>query len=199
MGHHVPPQLVRGVFYYLYLVRDILSRRIVAAEVHPEESADIAAGLARRVGLRARRGASRWARPARRLRLPAVKLRDSGSSWTRPASFELSSNADDRRARTRPIFRRRPHGRSLLESSLWTELWLAKRIATSRECCDSATNRILWRGSTQARCASPSAPIVRACPAIVRGCSRGAAIKSATAREPDKTGLACAIGRGGGS
>lgn len=36
---------VRGVFYYLYLVVDIFSRKIVAAEVHAEESSTIAAAL----------------------------------------------------------------------------------------------------------------------------------------------------------
>jgi len=36
---------VRGVFYYLYLVLDVFSRKIVAAEVHAEESATIAAEL----------------------------------------------------------------------------------------------------------------------------------------------------------
>ena len=36
---------VRGVFYYLYLVLDVFSRKIVAAEVHAEESATIAARL----------------------------------------------------------------------------------------------------------------------------------------------------------
>jgi transposase InsO family protein len=36
---------VRGVFHYLYLVVDIFSRKIVAAEVHSEEASTIAAGL----------------------------------------------------------------------------------------------------------------------------------------------------------
>lgn len=36
---------VRGVFYYLYLVLDVFSRKIIAAEVHAEESATIAAEL----------------------------------------------------------------------------------------------------------------------------------------------------------
>lgn len=36
---------VRGAFYYLYLVLDVFSRKIVAAEVHAEESANIAAEL----------------------------------------------------------------------------------------------------------------------------------------------------------
>lgn len=36
---------VRGVFYYLYLVLDVFSRKIVAAEVHAEESAMIASEL----------------------------------------------------------------------------------------------------------------------------------------------------------
>lgn len=36
---------VRGVFYYLYLVLDVFSRKIVAAEVHTDESATIASEL----------------------------------------------------------------------------------------------------------------------------------------------------------
>ncbi len=36
---------VRGVFYYLYLVLDVFSRKIVAAEVHAEESSETAASL----------------------------------------------------------------------------------------------------------------------------------------------------------
>jgi putative transposase len=36
---------VRGTFFYLYLVLDVFSRKIVAAEVHAEESAAIAAAL----------------------------------------------------------------------------------------------------------------------------------------------------------
>jgi transposase InsO family protein len=36
---------VRGVFYYLYLVVDVFSRKIVAAEVHAEESAELAGAL----------------------------------------------------------------------------------------------------------------------------------------------------------
>jgi transposase InsO family protein len=39
---------VRGTFYFLYLVLDIWSRKIVAAEVHEEESMDLAADLARK-------------------------------------------------------------------------------------------------------------------------------------------------------
>jgi transposase InsO family protein len=39
---------VRGVFYYLYLVLDVFSRKIVAAQVHAEESANIAAELVER-------------------------------------------------------------------------------------------------------------------------------------------------------
>jgi transposase InsO family protein len=36
---------VRGVFFYLYLVVDIFSRKVVASIVHVEESADLAAAL----------------------------------------------------------------------------------------------------------------------------------------------------------
>jgi len=38
----------RGTFYYLYLVLDIWSRKVVAWEVHEEESMDVAAELARK-------------------------------------------------------------------------------------------------------------------------------------------------------
>jgi transposase InsO family protein len=38
----------RGTFYYLYLVLDVWSRKIVGWEVHEEESMDVAADLARR-------------------------------------------------------------------------------------------------------------------------------------------------------
>lgn len=39
---------VRGVFYYLYLILDVFSRKVVGAEVHLVESADIAAKLVER-------------------------------------------------------------------------------------------------------------------------------------------------------
>jgi len=42
------PAGTRGMFYYLYLVLDIWSRKIVAWEVHEEESMDLAADLAQR-------------------------------------------------------------------------------------------------------------------------------------------------------
>lgn len=39
---------VRGVFFYLYMVVDVWSRKVVAAEVHAIESSELAAGLIRR-------------------------------------------------------------------------------------------------------------------------------------------------------
>lgn len=39
---------VRGLFYYLYLVVDVYSRRVVAAEVHTEESSALAATMMQR-------------------------------------------------------------------------------------------------------------------------------------------------------
>jgi transposase InsO family protein len=36
---------IRGVFFYMYMVLDVFSRKIVAAEVHVEESAEIASPL----------------------------------------------------------------------------------------------------------------------------------------------------------
>jgi len=39
---------IRGLFYYLYLILDLYSRKIVGWEVHAQESADLAAALVRR-------------------------------------------------------------------------------------------------------------------------------------------------------
>jgi transposase InsO family protein len=48
------PATVRGTFFFLYLVLDVYSRRIVAHEVHAEESGDHAALLIERAVLRER-------------------------------------------------------------------------------------------------------------------------------------------------
>ena len=45
------PGPVRGLFYYLYLILDLYSRKIVAWEVHETEASDLAAGLIRRACL----------------------------------------------------------------------------------------------------------------------------------------------------
>jgi transposase InsO family protein len=44
---------VRGQFFYLYLVVDIFSRRIVAAEVHDEENSILSAALIKKASLEA--------------------------------------------------------------------------------------------------------------------------------------------------
>jgi putative transposase len=44
---------IRGTFFYLYMVVDIFSRRIVGWEVHAEESSDLAAALIQRASLAA--------------------------------------------------------------------------------------------------------------------------------------------------
>ena len=41
--------LVRGAFFYLYLVVDVYSRRIVGWDVHAEESSELAAALMQRI------------------------------------------------------------------------------------------------------------------------------------------------------
>ena len=67
---------VRGAFYYLYLVEDIWSRKIVGWAVHEEESMDLAARLiddtAIRTGLRSER-----TRPPLRQRRPDEGLDDA--------------------------------------------------------------------------------------------------------------------------
>jgi transposase InsO family protein len=45
------PALVQGQWFYLYLILDLYSRKIVGFEVHPTDSADHAAHLAKRTAL----------------------------------------------------------------------------------------------------------------------------------------------------
>jgi len=45
------PGPARGLFYYLYLIMDLYSRKIVAWEIHETEASDLAAGLIRRACL----------------------------------------------------------------------------------------------------------------------------------------------------
>jgi len=47
----IPVSSLRGAFYRLYLILDIFSRKIVAWEVHENESADHASALIRRACL----------------------------------------------------------------------------------------------------------------------------------------------------
>lgn len=46
---YLPSSLVRGAFFYLYLVEDVWSRKILGWEVHEEESAELAAALIERI------------------------------------------------------------------------------------------------------------------------------------------------------
>lgn len=48
------PSVVRGRWYYLYLVEDVFSRKIVGAEVHETERGELAAALMQRTVLRER-------------------------------------------------------------------------------------------------------------------------------------------------
>lgn len=48
------PSVVRGRWYYLYLVEDVFSRKITGAEVHESESGELAAALMQRTVLRER-------------------------------------------------------------------------------------------------------------------------------------------------
>ena len=54
------PAAVRGMFFFLYLILDVYSRKIVAHEVHAEESGQHAASLIERAVLREGITASRW-------------------------------------------------------------------------------------------------------------------------------------------
>ncbi len=46
---YLPSSLVRGEFFYLYLVEDVWSRKILGWEVHEVESADLGAALVERI------------------------------------------------------------------------------------------------------------------------------------------------------
>ena len=56
------PSTVRGMFFYLFAVIDLYSRKLVAWEVHASENGELAAELLERARWRARR---------RRVRRPA--------------------------------------------------------------------------------------------------------------------------------
>ena len=45
--------MVRGQYFYLYLIEDIYSRKIVGWEVHEQESGELAAELLQRTVIRA--------------------------------------------------------------------------------------------------------------------------------------------------
>lgn len=62
------PGPIQGMFFFLYLVMDVYSRKIVAHEVHAEESAEHAASLIERAVLRERLGGA-----------PLVIHQDNGS------------------------------------------------------------------------------------------------------------------------
>jgi putative transposase len=48
LGHHLAARAGAGMFFYLYLIVDIYSRKIVGWEVHERESAELAARLLER-------------------------------------------------------------------------------------------------------------------------------------------------------
>ncbi|WP_411705406.1 hypothetical protein [Edaphovirga cremea] len=54
------PAVVRGRWYYLYLVEDVFSRKITGAEVHELESGELAAALMQRTVLGGAVTVSRW-------------------------------------------------------------------------------------------------------------------------------------------
>ena len=45
LGHHLPAGSRAGTFFYLYLILDLWSRKIVGARVYAEENSECAAGL----------------------------------------------------------------------------------------------------------------------------------------------------------
>ena len=51
MGHDVEPGPVAGMFFYLYLIVEIFSRKIVGREVQDREAAELAATLIRQAVL----------------------------------------------------------------------------------------------------------------------------------------------------
>ena len=51
LGHNLDASPLAGMFFYLYLIVDIFSRKIVGWEVHERENADLAAALIRQAVL----------------------------------------------------------------------------------------------------------------------------------------------------
>ena len=111
------PASVRGKYYYLYLVIDVWSRRIIAAEVHEFECGKLAAAMIERS---LRSAASDGKRPvlhadngaAMKSATLLAKLRDLGvtPSFSRPRVSDDNpySEAHFRTLKYRPSFPRRP-------------------------------------------------------------------------------------------
>lgn len=127
------PSLVRGQFYYLYLVEDLYSRKIVAWEVHERESGEYAAELVQMALLREKCHTQRpvlhadngSAMKSQTLR---VKLQDLGiaPSYSRPG-------VSDDNAFVESVFRTLKYGpkwpqrgfTSLEEARQWTQRFVS--------------------------------------------------------------------------
>ena len=84
------PGPVQGMFYFLYLVLDVYSRKIVAHEVHTEESADCAAALIEQACAR------------EHIATPLVLHQDNGSPMTASTFVAKLDQLGIRRSYSRP-------------------------------------------------------------------------------------------------
>jgi putative transposase len=123
------PSLVRGMYFYLYLVVDIWSRRIMAAEVHETECGEIAATMIEKCLQSAAKGGKKPilhsdnGAPMRSATL-AVKLRDLSitPSFSRPrvSNDNPFSESLFRTLKYRPSFPRKPFA-DLAAAQQWVD------------------------------------------------------------------------------
>lgn len=117
------PTLTRGLFYYLYMVEDIFSRKIVGWEVHEQESGDLAAELMQRTVI-----------SERCFKQPLVLHSDNGapmkSSTLLAKLYELGITPSRGRPR---VSNDNPFSESLFKTMKYTAKWPAKGFANLTE------------------------------------------------------------------
>ena len=116
------PTAVKGQFYYWYMVKDVHSRKLVANEVHANESAELAAELLRRGCLR--EGIAAQSRPL-------VLHSDNGSAMKGSTMLAAMQNLGVMPSFSRPrVSNDNAHAETLFRTAKYCPLWPEKPFAS---------------------------------------------------------------------
>jgi len=128
------PAHVRGLFYYLYLVEDIYSRKIVGWEVHDSENGEFAAELMQQTVL-----------AEHCFRTPLVLHSDNGSPMK---SYTLQSKLADlgiTASHSRPrVSNDNAYSESLFRTLKYCPQWPSQGFASLKEARDWVKNFVNW-------------------------------------------------------
>ena len=128
------PSIVRGLFYYLYLVEDIYSRKIVGWEVHDSENGNLAAELMHRTVI-----------AEQCFRTPLVLHSDNGSPMK---SYTLQSKLADlgiTPSHSRPrVSNDNAYSESLFRTLKYCPQWPSQGFASLEEARDWVKDFVNW-------------------------------------------------------